>query len=451
MPIVPGSRRRAALRCVHALAGLFVSGVVAPLAAQGASADELLKGWLAVRSTEGQFDEFMAYRAAVEKVDRQATACAADLDAKMRQFEAAQTPTLPDAAVDKLLAELRARRERFVSGHGLLPWLLLVAKGCPDDVRVMLCVAEAWATAPDGIRDPVAARAAFTRLRAVVADEAAGGDASTKLTKFAGELAGFDKPEDTIGWLPSRIDAAAEVLDQQGALPAGWLIDQRVGNLEREFAAAVRGEGKRSVLEVIEAMAQVSPNDPTCQLLYALVASSAGYEGKSPDTRLKRFRDAWGKLPTTGGITRASVENRLERLGVFAAARRVGVDEGNPEQLAAAVKKQSKNGLFPTGESMKGKLRTAQSILDSWRSQLEDWRQDERRLVEKRKGLGEKLKRARGQEARDARQNLDDCDRDIRQKRRDIAKKDQDIRDKKAEIDALGAEIERVQKFSLGS
>lgn len=346
-PRSPAGRTRRALRC------LLASCAALPLAAQDAPAVspvELLQRWLAERDSPGQYEPFMQYRAAA--MADAAMACVDPLTNAMREFAAAAAPQLDDAAVDALFAGVRTRRESFGATHGFLPWLLLVAKCRPDDLRAQLCLWEAWAGAPDGIRDAAAARAALERVQQAVADEDRSAAAATALAGFAAELAAFGVPDVAAAWLPDQLAAGAELFGQQQALPPGWLIGRRLGELEREFAAAVRGEGERDLLEVILTMQQVSPRDPTYALLYVLVADSGGRSGKDAARLQSEFKRAWQALPASGPLSQASVLARLGRFGVTAACAQLGLEWNDDPIALLNVKKGARAWLFPTADGI---------------------------------------------------------------------------------------------------
>lgn len=337
-------------QCRRGAAWLLALSAAASLAAQepspGPSPDELLQRWLAERAADEQFEHFMQYRAAA--MADEAMACVDSLTPAMRRFAADSPPQLDDAAVDALFAGVRTRRESFAATHGFLPWLLLVAKCRPDDLRAQLCLWEAWAGAPDGIRNGAAAQAALERVQQAVADEDKRVAAAKALTTFAAELATFDAPEDAAAWLPDRLAAGAELLGQQRALPAGWLIGRRLAELEQEFAAAVRGDGKRDPIDVITAMLQVSPRDPTYALLYVLVAESGGRSGKDAARLQSEFKRAWKALPARGPLSQASVIGQLGRLGVTAACAQLGLEWSDDPIVLLNVKKGDRAWLFPT-------------------------------------------------------------------------------------------------------
>lgn len=417
----------------------------APAQAPANAADESLRAWLMVRGEPIQWSKFLPYRGALGD----AFACVEPFQGAMREFAGGTAPQLADAAVAGLFDAVRQQRQTFVSIHAWLPWLLLVAKGRPDDVRAQFCLVEAWGAAPDGVRDAGEAKVALDRVRAAVVDR--GATAVAALAEFAVELAPYGRSDDAGEWLTAQLDVAAEVLSERGSLSAGWLALQRLGELEQEFAAGVRGDGRRDLLDVVRAMQRVSPNDPSYDLLYALVAGSVREREASATSQRKAFAERWKMLPATGPISRGSVAEAMQRLGVDRRAKQLGVDATDASRLAAAVEKATKNGLFPSFGKLEAKISSATAQRQAFARQLADLQNNRERLIARRNELERRLRGKQGQEERDLRQQLTGCRSDISKADSDIQKKQRDIDGKQAEIDALEAEKRRVREFSLGS
>ena len=434
------------LRCLANVA-FAVGTLLAAPAAQGPSADELLAAWLAVRDGEQQYTKLQQYTIAAE------LAPPSGLSDAMRRF-ADKAPIVDDGAVDELLQAVRGARQTFASTHPFLPWLLLVEKARPDDPRVLLCIAEAWATGPDGVRNTAAAKAAVETLQTAIRDEGGGAGAIDKLAKFATELESFDPKDGCAGWFAARLAATASALGKDDGLSPGWLIRARLADLEGDFVAAIRGNGK-DPLAVVAAMQALSPEDPTYALLYVLVAESAGRE-VSTTSQASSFRDKWKALERPrGGITRGTVSDGLRRLGVRSACAKLGVslDDNDPSKLASAVRTATKRGgLFPTTAALDSQLASANSVVKGYRDTLDRFLKRKEELAERRRVLQAAVRNARTRNARiDANNRLRECEEQIEKNKNDISKKEQDINDKTKDVAAIEAERARVGNYSLDS
>jgi len=269
-----------------------------------------LKAWLENQEKPSQYEDwFFPYRKALQlaKSTKNGGTDALPYDVmpaiellnKSMESFAEPAGTLPAGGADKLLDLARAFRENGDSLEPLLPWLLLLQKRGGTDVRVELCLFEAWGT--DAL-DCSASKAAAERLKKL--DE-------VKLRAFLFEAKAFPAKPGTVRQLVDQLCVGK--LDKGAPLGVFALSRAFVAGLEKDYELAMQlGEFDRAA-SCLETMLLANPKD-----LGALLMQEA-CGGKVKGARfVDRYKGA-------SQDERAAIDARLQHLGLAIVAPGLGV------------------------------------------------------------------------------------------------------------------------------
>jgi tetratricopeptide (TPR) repeat protein len=247
-----------------------------------------LKAWLANQKSPSQYeDSFVPFRKALLRAKNNnggtdaplydVMSAIKPLDKGMESFAAENAGPLPASDVTNLLSLAAAFRENGDSLEPLLPWLLLLQKRGGPDVRVELCLFEAWGA--DAL-DCSASKAAAERLMKL--DE-------EKLRAFEAKAFPAGKPG-TVKRLVNQLCAGK--LDKGKPLGASALGRAFVAELEKDYELAMQlGEFDRAA-SCLETMLLANPKDLGALLMQEACGGKVKgarfvdrYKGASQDER----------------------------------------------------------------------------------------------------------------------------------------------------------------------
>lgn len=182
-------------------------------------------------------------------------------------------PTLEAARLTELLDRVGFHRRR---GHPerMLPPLRVLQELLPDDARVLYALGEAY-----GVQSPAfdsrKAEAAFARLYEQLLTEPATPKTpraqARELVKFLPELGGNT---DRTAWLRDRVRGFCETLRDGQPIGLWKLRDPRLEELQEDLRVVLPRGFQREIVEVLEQMRTIHPDDPaSCYMLAQLHAS----------------------------------------------------------------------------------------------------------------------------------------------------------------------------------
>jgi len=256
-----------------------------------------LEAWLEQRDVPGAYDElFVPYRASLFAQWRSLTECLQPLDDAMRSFPTCAAGSVNEQAATELIAVLAARRQKGEALRPFLPWLLLLQKNDPADLRIEICLFEAWA----GL-DPALAREAQQRIRRLL--EPAGGEPperDERLEAFLFEAKAIALGGEVAAAVLRITDGCVTAVDTM--LPPFWLGKGLLPDLDRRYELAMQDGAFDEVGAILEAMLQVDPSDPSPLLVQKL---------KDPTVKVGRLEVEFSKPEK-----RPAIIQRLRVLGV---------------------------------------------------------------------------------------------------------------------------------------
>jgi TolA-binding protein len=207
---------------------------------------------------------------------------------------------LPPGGNDKLLNLAAAFRANGDSLEPLLPWLLLLQKRGGADVRVELCLFEAWGT--DAL-DCNASKAAAERLKKL--DE-------VPLSKFLFEAKAFPAGKtDTVKRLVDQLCAGK--LDKGAPLGAFALARALVAGFEKDYELAMQLGDFGRAQKCLETMLLANPKDLAAQLMLEVCGGQV---------KGARFVDRYKEASPA---ERDAIDARLQHLGLGIVAPGVSV------------------------------------------------------------------------------------------------------------------------------
>lgn len=199
-----------------------------------------------------------------------------------------RVPTLDEARMTELFDRVAFHRRR---GHPerMLPALLLLQRALPDDVRVQFALGEAFGV-QSAVFDARKAEQAFARaydlLLAVPATPSTPHAQARELARFLPELAGAG---DRTAWFRQRLRGFCETLRDGQPIGLWKLRDPRLEELQEDLRVVLPRGFQKEVIDVLEQMRAIHPDDPASCYMLAQVHASLG-PAQKPERAIELFR-----------------------------------------------------------------------------------------------------------------------------------------------------------------